>query len=41
MGVGAGSGALRLSLGWTTSQADVAAAAVAIPKAIEVLRSRA
>ena len=34
-------GALRLSLGWSTAEDDMNAAAVAIPKAIEMLRSRA
>jgi cysteine desulfurase len=40
MGVAAESarGALRLSLGWSTRDADVDAALVAIPKAIEDLR---
>ncbi|MEY2470967.1 MAG: cysteine desulfurase [Actinomycetota bacterium] len=42
MGVDATSarGALRLSLGWSTTAADVDAALVAIPKAIENLRAR-
>jgi cysteine desulfurase len=41
MGVDAASarGALRLSLGWSSSAADVDAALVAIPKAIEGLRA--
>ena len=41
MGVDAASArtALRLSLGWSTTDADVDAALVAIPKAIETLRS--
>jgi cysteine desulfurase len=41
MGVDAASarGALRLSLGWSTTAADVDAALVAIPKAIENLRA--
>ncbi len=34
-------GALRVSLGWSTTEADVARALVALPKAIEMLRSRA
>ncbi len=33
-------GALRLSLGWSTTDADIDAAIVAVPKAIETLRSR-
>jgi cysteine desulfurase len=33
-------GALRLSLGWSTTDAEVDAAIVAVPKAIEMLRSR-
>ena len=42
MGVGneRANGALRLSLGWSTSDADIDAAIVAVPKAIETLRSR-
>ncbi|MBA2610121.1 MAG: cysteine desulfurase [Actinobacteria bacterium] len=33
-------GALRLSLGWSTTDADIDAATVALPKAIEMLRGR-
>jgi len=36
----AANGALRLSLGWSTTAADIDAAIVAIPKAIEMLRVR-
>jgi cysteine desulfurase len=32
-------GALRLSLGWSTTDADIHAAALAVPKAIEMLRA--
>ncbi len=34
-------GALRLSMGWSTTASDVERALVAVPKAIETLRSRA
>ena len=34
-------GALRLSLGWSTTAADIDAAIVAVPKAIEMLRASA
>ncbi len=36
----AAAGALRLSLGWSTTDTDIAVAATAVPKAIETLRSR-
>ena len=36
----AAAGALRLSLGWSTTDADTATAATAVPKAIEMLRGR-
>jgi cysteine desulfurase len=41
MGVDASSagGALRLSFGWSSTEADVDAALVAIPKAVEGLRA--